>query len=664
MTSGGMLIAKISGEERILCRYSNSYARKLGLFCKLANKLKEGKELTEEDFADEASQAYCPKCGLMYPDSNRKICPKCLDKRSIFLRVLSFVPRYKVQIAAILVLMFLSSALSLINPYIGGNVFFDKILNPEGEYHGRILEFVLIAVGVQLIHIVLSIIYSRINAGMTAQVIYDLKTDVFSAMQKLSLSFFSNKQTGTLMTRVNNDATHLQYFFHDGLPFFIVNLVTLIGITVVMMLINWKLALLVLVPVPVIIYVVKTIYPMLWTLLSKRYRSSSTMNALINDTLTGMRVVKAFGKEQSEVRRFENANDNVYSVNVDLGKMNSTAFPFLHYIMGIGGLIVWGVGGWQVVNGTMTFGTLVTFTGYLAQIYGPLTFMTNIVDWWSNCMNSAHRIFEVIDAVPEVSESPNPVRIPDMKGRVTFRDVTFSYEPNKPVLRDINIDVKAGEMIGIVGRSGAGKSTIANLISRLYDVEEGEILIDGINIKNIALRDLHSQIGMVLQETFLFTGTIAENIAYAKPDADMEEIINAAKIANAHDFIMKLPDGYDTIIGRRGYNMSGGERQRVSIARAVLLNPKILILDEATASVDTETEGLIQEALERLIKGRTTFSIAHRLSTLRNADRLMVLESGKVVELGTHDEVVRLKGTYFNLLMKQKEALRMKGVGE
>jgi ATP-binding cassette subfamily B protein len=393
------------------------------------------------------------------------------------------------------------------------------------------------------------------------------------------------------------------------------------------------------------------------------FRRGSSLNSVINDSLSGARVVKAFGKEGEEITRFSNTNQNFYKVNLELGNLLQTAFPLLYFLMGSSGLVVWGYGSYLVVKGELTFGSLITFTGYVGMLVGPLQFMTQITNWWSDCMNSASRIFEIMDAIPEVEEKANAIRLPNIKGDVFLKGVTFSYEPNNPVLHDINIDVKQGEMIGIVGHSGAGKSTLTNIITRLYDVKEGQISIDGINVKDLNLKDLHSQIGMVLQDTYLFMGTIAENIAYAKPEATIEEIIEAAKIANAHDFIMKLQDGYDTSIGSRGrQNLSGGEKQRISIARAVLLNPRILILDEATASLDTETERMIQEALERLIKGRTTFAIAHRLSTLRNADRLIVVEGGKICESGTHEELIKKKGVYYTLCQKQREALKLQGV--
>jgi len=382
---------------------------------------------------------------------------------------------------------------------------------------------------------------------------------------------------------------------------------------------------------------------------------------LVNDTLKGVRVVKAFGKESLEVKRFSGRNTDLLRVDIGLGKLQSTMFPFLGYIMTIGSFIVWGFGGWDVASGKIPFGVLITFINYIGLLCGPLESMTRIIDWWSGCMSSAQRIFEVIDAVPDVTDIPNPVRMPNIKGDISFRSVSFSYEPNKPVLHDINIEIEAGKMLGIVGHSGAGKTTIANLINRLYDVDSGEITIDGVNVRNIALKDLRANIGVVSQETYLFMGTIAEDIAYAKPGATMEEIITAAKAAHAHDFIMKLPDGYDTVIGKGGRDLSGGERQRIAIARAILHNPRILILDEATASLDTESEQLIQEALARLVRDRTTFAIAHRLSTLRNANRLMVIDKGKQVEMGTHDELLRKKGIYYNLVMAQRQMFRVRG---
>lgn len=662
LNGNGVLVATVSGQLQTLCRYSNTMTRKFGQFARLVNKLREQKELSDTDFREEVFQPTCPTCGLLYPDSRRRVCPKCLDKRALFLRVLSFLPRYQKQVALILLCMLASSGLQILSPYLGGKILFDEVLRPGGRYSGHLLQMILVMATMQLMSVGLSVAYGRVNAGLSAQVVFDLKTQVFAAMQRLSLGFFTKRETGNLMTRVNQDSTHLQYFFHDGFPYFIVNAVNLVGVMTVMAFMNWRLALLVLLPVPAIIYSVQNVFPKLWSVFSRRYRRTSALNSMVNDSLTGIRVVKAFGKEKTETLQFARRSKDVFSINMQAGYITSTLFPAMSFLMSLGGLIVWSIGGWDVISGRMSFGTLWTFIGYLGMLYGPLEFMTHIVDWWSSCMNSAQRIFEILDAVPEVAERVSPIPIEQMQGKIEMENVTFGYEPGKPVLKEISLSIEPGEMLGILGYSGAGKSTLANLVTRLYDPQEGSVKIDGCDVRELRIADLRAQIGMVLQETYLFAGTIAENVAYANPQATREDIIQACIVARAHDFIVKLPNGYETTIGHRGQNLSGGERQRLAIARAILHNPRILILDEATASVDTETEQGIQEGLERLVEGRTTIAIAHRLSTLRNADKLLVMDEGRIVEMGTHEELLELKGHYYKMLEKQRTALKIRGV--
>ena len=658
----GVDVASTAGQAIILCRYSNTMSSKFNQFARLANKVRKGEELKEQDFAGDIYKPVCPTCGLLYPDPKRRVCPKCLDKRALFLRVLSYLPRYKWQVCLILFFMLARSGLEIITPYLSGRIFWDQVLTQGGQYYGKVLQVMTAMAVVHFLSIVMAVMHGRITADLAPKVVFDLKTEVFAAMQRLSLGFFTSKETGTLMTRVSHDANNLQFFFHDGFPYFIVNLVNLIGVSTVMFTMNWRLTLLVLLPTPVIVLFVTKVFPRLWRAYGRRYRRAAALNAIINDTLSGIRVVKAFGKEDTERRRFAVRNKAVFRTNIELGYISSTLFPSLSLVMNTGGLLVWGVGGVQASTGMMTLGTLMTFIGYIGMLYQPLEWMTHIVDWWSSSMNSAQRIFEVLDAKPDVAERPHPVRLPQIAGRIELDNITFGYEPNKAVLETISMEIKPGEMIGVLGYSGAGKSTLVNLISRLYDVQEGAIRIDGVDVRDAAIQDLRDQIGMVLQDTYLFAGSIAENIAYAKPSASRDEIIEACRVASAHDFIVKLPNGYDTVIGHQGQNLSGGERQRLAIARAILHNPRILILDEATASVDTETERAIQEGLERLVKGRTTIAIAHRLSTLRNADRLLVIDKGKIAEMGTHEELIALEGHYFKMLQKQKEALKIRGV--
>lgn len=654
--------AMINNQEKVICRGSKAKGVELNHFCRRANSLISGGDV-QEDFSDRKDKFACPSCGRLYPDPSRQVCPHCIDKKTLFKRVLGLATKYKSTIVLMVGIMFASSIVGLAGPYLTGRVLIDEAIVSGGRYEGMIGQIVLLALLANLLSLGLGIAHGRINAGITAEIIYDLKTMIFSAMQRLSLSFYSKRQTGSLMNRVNNDAMDLQNFFHDGVPYFIVNSVKLVGITILLLAMNWRLTLLIFIPVPIILFFIYKVLPYLWKLHSRRFRTNAALNSVVNDSLTGVRVVKAFGKEDEEITRFTKRNDKVFDVAVLIGNLSSTLFPMLGYIMGLGQLIVWGVGGWDVISGRMTFGTLIAFTGYLVMLYEPIRFMTEIVDWWSSSMNSAQRIFEIVDSTEYLAAPEQPKRMPAIKGNVIAEKVEFSYEEGQPILKDISFNVKAGEMIGLVGHSGAGKSTMINLISRLYDVNLGSIKIDGTNIKEIDKEDLNRQVGLVLQETFLFKGSILENISYARPDASPEEVIRAARIAKAHDFIVELPDGYETVIGRKGHDLSGGERQRLSIARAILLDPKILILDEATASIDTETEQLIQAAIEELVKGRTTFAIAHRLSTLRKADRLFVFERGKIVEIGTHDQLMEQKGVYEKLFTTQRQALEQTAVG-
>lgn len=666
LVAAGLLILKSGENERTLCAFSAGLMKDISTLTSLFGKLKEKGKLEEADLDFDKEETVCPKCGMAYPEPDRKICPRCMKKGAIFVRLLKLSLQYRAAITAIIALMVFSSALGLALPYLQGKVLFDWAIHTKDGYLGRLLLVLGAIFACATLSMAAGTVLGVINAKLTANIIKDLKIRVFSSMQRLSLSFFQKKQTGHLMSRVNNDSADLQYFFIDGMPYLIVNGLNAVGILTIMLIINWKLTILCMIPAPLLLLYVFNVFPKLYRLNWLRFIRSSKMTSLISDSFKGSRVVKAFGKEDREITRFGKSNVSFAQSQIAEGQLVQTVFPLMALIMQGGGYIVWALGGWNVMYhiGGFTLGDLMTFLNYIFMIYGPIRWLCNMSEWWSYCMSAAQRIFEIVDAVPDITEKPDAVPVGRMEGRLSVESITFGYEPNKPVLKEVSMTAQPGKMIGIVGHSGAGKSTLVNLVTRLYDISEGSIKIDGVDIRDMRIADLRRNIGIVSQEVYVFMGTVAENIAYARPGCSREEIITAAKIANAHDFIEHLPEGYDTMVGPGGHDLSGGEKQRVSIARAVLLDPRILILDEATASLDTQSERQIQEGIEMLSKGRTTIAIAHRLSTLRNADVLFVLENGKVAESGSHAELLKSQGIYFRLFKKQNEALSLKALAE
>jgi ATP-binding cassette subfamily B protein len=491
---------------------------------------------------------------------------------------------------------------------------------------------------------ILALVSERIGA--------DLRTTTYDHLLRMSLEYFGGKRTGDLMSRIGSESDRICVFLSLHLLDFATDVLMLIMTAVILFSINPWLALATLVPLPFIVWMIRSVRFKLQTGFEKIDRVWSEVTSVLADTIPGVRVVKAFAQETRESARFREANKHNLLVNDKINKIWSLFSPSVSFVTELGLLVVWGFGIWLVSKGDITVGVLMAFIAYISRFYGRLDSMSRIVSVTEKSASAAKRIFDILDHVSSVPEPTQPVALDAVKGRIELRDVSFRYG-NREVNRGINLTIEPGEMIGLVGHSGSGKSTLVNLICRFYDVSEGSIRVDGVDVRSFPVADYRRNIGLVLQEPFLFFGTIAENIAYGKPNATHAEIIAAARAAHAHEFILRLPQGYDSMVGERGQGLSGGERQRISIARALLIDPRILILDEATSSVDSETEKEIQKALENLVQGRTTIAIAHRLSTLHRADRLVVLDRGKVVEVGTHDALMAAEGAYFNLYQAQ-----------
>ena len=639
---------------------TNSVKQRLFAFLGIVDRLLRGDEVTEEDQVFDQFNKKCPKCGKVYEDQHRKICSDCIDRGALMKRLLGYFGPFKVQLAAVLLCMLAASGISLINPILSGKILYDRVIDSEGIWHTPEKLAIVLGVifGLALVSLGINILQNRSMARMSTRVTRTMKVHIFTAMQHLSLGYFNNNPTGRLINRVNYDADRINAFYIDGVPNLIINGLNFIGLTIFLFIMNWKLTLIVFIPVPIIVCIFKFTLPRFWRMYTRQWRASSAMTSMLGDSLNGVRVVKAFAKEAEETHRFYGFSERLYKANLKTNLTWLTIFPVVSLLIGMSSQAIWGFGGISVMGESMTYGEFSAYLGYIGMIFGPLQFFTNFTNMLTDTINAAQRMFEILDATPDIADAHDAVELETVRGDIEFKDVSFHYNPNRPILKNVNIKIHAGDNIGLVGHTGSGKSTIANLITRMYDTVSGSITIDGVDVRNIKSDCLRRNIAIVSQEIFLFRGTIAENIRSARPDATMEEVIAAARAANAHDFIEQLPQGYETEVGTGSRALSGGEKQRVSIARALLLSPSILILDEATAAMDTETERLIGDALAKLIEGRTTITIAHRLSTLKDCNYLFAIENGEIAEEGTPDELLEKKGVYYKLYTLQSQAMK------
>ncbi len=652
-----------------------------------------GKEIRFEPLCA-PSETVCSVCQLPLPGL-RASCPRCAGRRGIFMRTLQLMRPYSMSIFLLLLMMIAGVCFDLIPPQLT-RYMVDHVLATESvtavadgvgvqadaepvaggaldllarspetlTYRDRLILLAMILLGLvaaSAFRQILNIFIGRTSSIIGTRITKELRERLQQKLVGLSVEYYNRHSAGSLMSRVMWDVDYFQGFVVQVAQGFLLNLLLVVGIGSMLFVMNWKLALLVMLPIPFVVvgttFFWKHIYPRYYRL----WDSQSKMAQLLTGLLQGIRLVKVYGQEEREQARFSKAAGYMQDARRSVETSVATFNPLMGFVFGLGGLIIWFAGGKLVLQQHISLGTLMAFFGYMGIFYGPISALSMFSNWVTGFLSAGQRVFEVLDSNFSLPDDPNPVRLPELLGGIEFNNVTFGYDPYRPILKNVNLTIAPGQFIGVVGKSGSGKTTLINLICRFYDIQEGEVLLDGVDVRKIASEDIHRNIGLVLQEPFLFRASIAENITYGKPDAPATSVMDAASAANAHGFIAKRPNGYDTHLGEHGAGLSGGERQRVSIARALLCDPRILILDEATSSVDTESEMEIQKALRILCKGRTTIAIAHRLSTLKNADKIFVMDDGRVVEDGSHEELLAKGGIYHQLVKIQTELTRLEG---
>ncbi len=653
-----------NGQTHILCKSDMSRSDKYSKLVKRLNGIISGSALPDGDIAEDR---ICPKCSKPYP-KNSSVCMNCVDKKTMLRRVWAMTKPYRGGMLLAIILFFAAMAVNLLSPvvnkilignYIDNEAAHNAAVNAPGSIIMPYLLVILSMLGVYLLSHFVSIIRNLLMMQIGMKFIIQLRSSVFEKIQQMSLATVSRKTSGELIKRITSDTANLEGFIISQLPNLLQQVLLLLGIGIILFIYDPLLAALIIIPVPFVAMAVRSFHKYTHKIYHKQWHAESKSSSVLFDILSGIRVVKAFGTEEKEETRYDEAIADERDISIKNEMTYNLINPVVGFVLNIGSFFLLYYTGNNILGGEMSLADASMLGSYVGLIYGPINWLASLPRMLTRAYMSMIKVFDVLDEKAEVADKEGAVEL-DIKGDITMENVCFGYDESGDILKGIDLDIKQGEMIGIVGRSGVGKSTLINLIMRLYDVTSGSIKIDGVDLRDISQHSLRSRIGVVLQENFLFAGTVYDNIAYAKPDCTKTEVIEAAKAAGAHSFIIKLPYGYNTRVGEKGYSLSGGERQRVAIARALLHDPRILILDEATSALDTETEKSIQDTLQKLTKDRTTIAIAHRLSTLRNADRLVVLDKGKVAEVGTHEELLKNRGIYYNLVMAQRQMSKIK----
>lgn len=656
-TGSGFLEASRNGHTKVLARYSMEHVSQFAAIAEALNRIKLGKAVLP-DMVPEPK--VCRRCGSALPEA-ADTCPVCVRRLAVLFRLMGVSRAVWPAIFMSLLLFAAAAALAVLGPYVT-RVLVDDFLVPRRHEAGPIALLVGLLGVIYAVTAAVDVVRGRLWGTIGSRMNRDLRSFVFGKLQALSLAYVRARRAGDLLNRVGSDTERVQRFIWMWASEGVRHVFLVVAVGVVLVVRDPSLAALVIAPVPVVIFLFWLLYRPARYAYTQELHLRDVVRSFLQDVISGMREVKAFGRERREVRRFQGMNRQLRSASRGTARVWALVDPLMAFILMIGHFLVLYFGGRMLLGGRLPPGELIQFSIYAGMLYGPLLAVSQIPRAFVNFTTAADRIFTVIDQQNDVQEPVRPVR-ERIGGRIRFESVTFGYRHHEPVLDDVSLDISEGEMIGLVGHSGAGKTTMINLLMRLYDPDKGRLTVDDMDVREYAQAEFRAQMGVVLQETFLFSASVLDNIRFSRPDATERDVIAAARVANAHEFIMGFPDGYDTMVGERGMRLSGGERQRVAIARAILHDPRILVLDEATSAVDLETEEMIQNALFALFEGRTTIAIAHRLSTLSRADRLVVVDDGRIAEVGSHRELMEAGGLYHGLVQAQRALAGIRAVG-